>query len=1399
MANVKQPIRKDGGSQAQSYSYSYGYGYAGYRKDKRPRRLNKWLLFVTLAVLGIGAPALYLWHDRQINHLSASLLAHADAMATEEKWRDASEAYYRVWEIRKDPKVLGKLATSYDKHAWPEDQQGVVGYYQRAVGAVPSRLDLRARLGELLLKVGQPNFALNALENVLSKAEDTETIAKATKWRALSLLTLHRAGQPLEVDILEELRSAYNDQVGDFDLAFGLIGYLRRDLQAPNNSELGREADAVINSLVEAWPNDANSYLARYQYRSKYGLPHAKQDIDQAILLAPDNALVIKKGAWDSLRSAAADPTRSEADYLTTRSLFQQLIELEPKDPSGYLGLGDVEYLVKGDIEEAIEVWKRGREQTGDSLPLLLRIAEGQTNLFLYEEAEQTIADVKQFLTTLTKRGSEEDRNWATASTALFNGKIKLAQNQPFQAIPEFQRAASLGADPSSGFRVGMSTAFSALMSLGKTYAKLGQMKNAAASYDQALVIQPESETALLAAADSWASLGDLDRAIGNVERALHLPNASGRVRRYLAQYLLEQQIAKPHAERNWTQFEEAFQKARWQLADSWRLRLIDVDYAMRRTDKHDVSTVLGKLLSVETDFPEEIQVWRRLPFIYETIGSEDDADRAMNRLEEITSSSPESKFVLIDVLLSRGKFDEAQVVLEGIAEAQLTPQEEWLRDLAQLRVIESLGHPPTIDSLLDQLIAKYPMNESLVERYLDRRLCGSSTATTPTNEELLATLKQRQQTVEPNWQYFAARLELASEQPELSEVRSFLSSLQNRLPYWSRTQELAGRLAELEGNDREARVAFEEALTKPHPNPELIHLLIGDYLASSDYVAAIELAEMQKERAPLSRLLTEKWSDLQEQLDFSFVSQGVRHETPAHELLWNQITGDADLAEFAKSHPTSVLAALSSLESVTNGELPSNLRTRVFANPDERAFVFGQAYELMGKYREARQSFNRVSESSPYRLKASHYVGLANIRQKASRANDGAEFARGSSERLEAILLLRRAGKNDLPRARQLLETLVSSPEFDLNDRRLLALCLEKLDEPEAAREQLESVVNTSPSAQNLAALIDFLLRNGEEDASQSWLEQLEVQAGWSRASIGLRTRWMAVTDRRNEIKPLVELFAQKQFQRNPDDVPAEIRAFAAIYRDVNMLDEAKRWLSILANRFPDEAEPLSFLLLENDETENAIQRFVEQLNKRPNAKTASLLAKVLVYGDVTRETMNQVQPLLEESLGNFPDEPSLLFAMGNLRLKQGNPDAAIDLLARVTEVRPGHYYAWNNLAALLAEQPGRQQEALDTIEKAIGYAVYDIPTLYDTKAVVLMHGEQFEQAAELLSKEVVNSRAIDPRFFFHLAMSYERLGKLDKARQVLAEADDLNLDTAFLTKFETDELTRLRSVLAE
>lgn len=1395
-------IRKDGDARKQTYSYKY-YGYGGYSRDQRPRRLNKGLVLGTILFALIATPSIYFWHDYQIGRLSSSLLEYGDAMAEEGKWREASDAYFRVWDIKREPELLGKLAPAYDKYAVHREINGVIASYQRAIGGLPDNLELRYRLAELLLKNGQNHQALEQADKILAI---DETDVTGLKWRALSYLALARLGKPVHsVNVLNELKRAFIVQQKDLQLGLALANYIRRDLRSSEDSELTRQANAVVDRLVAASPDDPNAHFARYQYRLQNGLPGAERDLDQAVMLSPDNPAITQQAAWQALGDAVR--TRSTASYLTARELFTKLTTMQPTNSVGYQGLGDTEYLVQGDVELAIQIWQKGCKEAGGSLPLLLRIAEGQTNSQQFDAAEKTLADVDQLVTTLSSQETQEDRNWGVATAALYRAKILLARDQPLEAITNLQLAAELGAATKTQNRSGRTTAFQALMLLGESYTQLGQNQQAATAYDRALDVKPQSESALVASAEAWASVGDLDRAIARVRDALAQPNVSSDVNRQLAQLLFENELAIPSADRNWKPFEDALNESLSQLSDSWKLRLLDVDYSIRRDAGDDRSQTLGKLLSIEQDFPDNVDVWTRLPLIYESIGERAETDRTLNRLEELTSSSAATKILLTDILLGRQQLDAAQKVLDGISVEQLTGYERWSHDSARLRVAEAVGDIAVVERTLLKLSRDYPGNPQPIEKLLDLRNSGASKTISPTSEELIESLKSRQDESEATWQYFAAREELGNTTAvNLQRLREYSTSLLDRLPYWTRTQELVGRIALLEKQQKASRDALANAMSKPSPNVELYKLLIRQYLASSDYLAIVQLLEQRRQIAPLSNLLRDNaWAELRTDLEFKLAPANTGgEETEA--FVWSLVQDrNATASEFLKSHPQNIAALMIAINETNDAgqreQLLADIRAANIPSADDRAFVLGQAEFAAGNYETGLSLLNSIDPNSSLRLKAELYASdvRSDMNREEAPLADAGSLARQSDLRLEAIMRLRRSGRNDLAKARQLLGTLVNLTGADANDRVLFATALERLGESEAAERQLVAVTDVAPTARNISRLVDFMLRHGHHDEARTWIEQLEEQAGQNRATVTLRARWLASIGREADIVPLVETYAKDRFSRSPSDVASEMREIAEIYRELNLTAEARHWLDLLASRFPDQAEPLSLLLIENDETEKAIERSLAQLRDNPGAEQAALLARILLYGTTTPEMINRVMPMIEQSLEDYPESPSLLFAAGNLHLKLGDRPRAIKLLQRVTDVKPGHYLAWNNLAALLAEEDGRQEDAMVTIEKAIDHAVYEIPTLVDTKAVVLMHQDRFRDAVDILQQQVTSSQsASDPRYYFHLAMGLEQLGEIDESRAALDEAENLGLETAFLTEYETQQLERLRDTLA-
>ena len=191
-STLRPPIRKDGDGHKHTYSYrygyGYGYGYGGYSRERRPRQLNKKLLIGSLLFLMLAAPAIYFWHDYQTTKLSDSLWKYGQELAAEEKWEEASVALYRVWDIRRDPELLGEAVTVYDKFASARDPMGVIAAYQQAIGGLPERNDLRVRLAELLTRQRRYESAFIQSEKILGAEPDS---LDGQKWKSLSLSLIH--------------------------------------------------------------------------------------------------------------------------------------------------------------------------------------------------------------------------------------------------------------------------------------------------------------------------------------------------------------------------------------------------------------------------------------------------------------------------------------------------------------------------------------------------------------------------------------------------------------------------------------------------------------------------------------------------------------------------------------------------------------------------------------------------------------------------------------------------------------------------------------------------------------------------------------------------------------------------------------------------------------------------------------------------------------------------------------------------------------------------------------------------------------------------------------------------------------------------------------------------------
>ena len=172
------------------------------------------------------------------------------------------------------------------------------------------------------------------------------------------------------------------------------------------------------------------------------------------------------------------------------------------------------------------------------------------------------------------------------------------------------------------------------------------------------------------------------------------------------------------------------------------------------------------------------------------------------------------------------------------------------------------------------------------------------------------------------------------------------------------------------------------------------------------------------------------------------------------------------------------------------------------------------------------------------------------------------------------------------------------------------------------------------------------------------------------------------------------------------------------------------------------------------------------------------------------------QVEAWVAEAVRKRPDAVLLASKLGAIWIRQGRFDEAEELFRRLLAGNPDNADALNNLAWLLAlRDQGKAQEALELIDRAIDVAGA-VPSLLDTRAVVLIRAGQLDQAVEDLSNARA-SNAPKPSFALHLAWAYHAEGKTDEARKAFQQAEILGWKPEKSDPLERSLMDKLRQDL--
>ncbi len=442
------------------------------------------------------------------------------------------------------------------------------------------------------------------------------------------------------------------------------------------------------------------------------------------------------------------------------------------------------------------------------------------------------------------------------------------------------------------------------------------------------------------------------------------------------------------------------------------------------------------------------------------------------------------------------------------------------------------------------------------------------------------------------------------------------------------------------------------------------------------------------------------------------------------------------------------------------------------------------------------------------------------------------------------ALMLSARPGDNEArAEARRLIE-----PEGPLGqaseDRLIRAVVLARSPEPadrNEAIEHLEALTDDLPAASPTAisgrkVLIELLLNDGRPESLQQAAQQAEALTAETLrpdaetlafgAEVLLRAGRFDQVDRlagrlaelapndpqaprfrarallaKGDQSGAVEVLEAAASSLEPDDqgglAIAELvrlllsfQADERVARDV--ADQATEAAERVAREVADTESSRSWLLAEvlasQEELDEAVVALETALNANANANELTPALERVVVAATEAERLDDAEAIVERTIQAHPETPDPLRLLALVRHFQGRFEDEVALYARIDELNPENHLHLNNWAWTLSEDLQRPEEALPHADRALQLArLEDLAPILDTKGVILIRLENFEEAIQHLSASAQLRPA--PGTLFHLALAYQRNGQETEAKAAAQEAQRMGFNPDQLS--ENDRAT--------